>query len=206
MNGLSFQNIIFDLGNVIVRLDSEGCKKAFAQLGLGPFLDPKSHPEGLELAHRFGLGLIGTGEFLDGMRRLSGRPVTDGQLAAAANAMLADVPEQKLDTLLRLRATGKRVFLLSNTNDLHWDECARRWFNTRGHSVSDYFDGVFLSQRMHLEKPDPRIFKEVERLAGVAPHETLFVDDLAENCKAAEQAVGWTTFTNTGFDDWMSLF
>lgn len=51
-----------------------------------------------------------------------------------------------------------------------------------------HFDGVFVSCRLGVRKPDPRFFEHV--LAGVkhAPSECLFVDDRAENCRAAELA------------------
>lgn len=200
-----YKNIIFDLGNVIVRLNSEGCMKAFADLGLAPYLDPTKHTEGQVLMHKLGLGLISTGEFCNEVRRLSGLAITDGQIVDAANVMLAEIPHDRLDILLKLRAEGKHVFLLSNTIDMHWDYCVERLFLYDGHTVNDYFERVYLSQRMHLEKPDHRIFEEVVRATGIQPEETLFIDDLPANCDAARQSVGWNVFQNTSFDSWLTL-
>lgn len=206
MDGLAYKNVIFDLGNVLVRLDSDGCMRAFAELGLAQYLDPKQHPEGFELMHKVGLGVITTEEFCDGVRALSGTNVTNRQIIDAANVMLAGIPHNKLDELLRLRSRGKHVFLLSNTIDIHWDYCVEKLFPYDGHTVSDYFEQVFLSQRMHLEKPDPRIFEEVVRQTGVATDETLFIDDLPANCEAAQKSAGWHVFQNKNFDDWLALF
>ena len=36
------------------------------------------------------------------------------------------------------------------------------------------------------------------------PDETLFIDDLKENCEAAEK-LGIHTFQNVKFDDWLAL-
>lgn len=201
-----YNNIIFDLGNVLVRLNSEGCMAAFAKLGLSEYLDPERHPEGAELMHKLGLGLITTEEFCREIRRISGLDITDKQIIDAANVMLVEIPRRKLDVLLRLRAEGKHVFLLSNTIDIHWDYCVEHLFPYNGHAVGDYFDEVFLSQRMHLDKPNPEIFKEVARLTGVNPADTLFIDDLAANCEAAAKSVGWHVYQNKNFDDWLRLF
>lgn len=205
MNRIStYSNIIFDLGNVIVRLNSDGCMKAFAQLGLAPYLNPTQHPEGTALMNKLGLGLISTDEFCDGVRQLSGLAITNQQIIDAANVMLADIPHRKLDVLLSLRAQGKHVFLLSNTIDIHWEYCVERLFPYGGHTVDDYFEQVFLSQRMHLAKPDPKIFKKVVNATGISPDDTIYIDDLPENCEAARKSVGWTVFQNKNFDDWLS--
>lgn len=201
-----YSNIIFDLGDVLVRLDSDGCMKAFKNLGLGEYLDAAKHPEGHELMHNLGLGLISTSQFCDSIRSLSGLPVTDRQIVDAANAMLVEIPDRKKEILLRLRKEGKKVFLLSNTIDIHWDYCVANLFPYAGHGVDDYFDRLFLSQRMHLEKPDPEIYKEVVRQTGIDPADTLYIDDLPDNCASARQTVGWTVFRNEHFDDWLQLF
>lgn len=57
---------------------------------------------------------------------------------------------------------------------------------------------------MHLAKPDAHIYEEVIRQANINPDETLFVDDLKENCEAAEK-LGIHTFQNVKLDDWLSL-
>ena len=74
----------------------------------------------------------------------------------------------------------------------------------QNHGVEDYFEQCFLSQRMHLAKPDARIYEEVIRQANINPDETLFIDDLKENCEAAEK-LGIHTFQNVKFDDWLAL-
>ena len=42
------------------------------------------------------------------------------------------------------------------------------------------------------------------RQANIYPDETLFIDDLKENCETAEK-LGIHTFQNVKFDDWLSL-
>ena len=52
--------------------------------------------------------------------------------------------------------------------------------------------------------PDAHIYEEVIRQANIHPDETLFIDDLKENCEAAEK-LGIHTFQNVKFDDWLAL-
>ena len=84
--------------------------------------------------------------------------------------------------------------------------CSKIWLCLRNqnHGIEDYFEHCFLSQRMHLAKPDAHIYEEVIRQANIHPDETLFIDDLKENCEAAEK-LGIHTFQNVKFDDWLAL-
>lgn len=203
---MMIKNIVFDLGNVLVQLDCQACINAFAELGLAPYLDAKQHPEGHVLMHKLGLGLISTDEFCNVVREMSGLNVTNKQIEDATNKMLVEIPDVKKETLLQLKAQGKRSFLLSNTIDMHWDYCVKYLFPYKGYTVDDYFEQVFLSQRMHLDKPNPEIFKEVVRQTGIKADDTLFIDDLEANCNAASRTVGWHVYQNKNFDDWLQLF
>ena len=57
---------------------------------------------------------------------------------------------------------------------------------------------------MHMKKPDDEIFQAVIAQAAIRPEETLFIDDLEMNCKAAERN-GLHTFQNKQFDDWVDV-
>ena len=79
------------------------------------------------------------------------------------------------------------VYLLSNTNSIHWDYVCKNAFNYHGFRMDDYFEETFLSYEMHLAKPDKAIFEKMLNDANLLPEETLFIDDLQANCKAAEE-------------------
>lgn len=199
------RNIVFDLGNVLVELYEKATYDAFAKLGFAPFLNAGKHPEVFELMHRLGLGLVTPEQFYEQARQLTGLSASDDDLKSAANAMLVDIPQTKKEALLRLRSEGHRVFLLSNTNDIHWEYCAEKLFPYDGHSAVDFFDDIFLSQRMHLDKPNAAIYEEVSRRASLSAADTLFIDDRADNCAAAQASVGWHVFQNKGLNDWLQL-
>ena len=201
---MQYKNIIFDLGNVLVKLNPEGCIGAFKAIGMGELVDSNPQSEGMKLMGKLGVGMITTEEFCEAARKLTGTDVTNEEIINAANKMLVEIPDEKKERLLQLKKAGYRLFLLSNTIDVHWGYCVEHLFPYQNHGVEDYFEHCFLSQRMHLAKPDAHIYEEVIRQANIYPDETLFIDDLKENCEAAEK-LGIHTFQNVKFDDWLSL-
>ena len=201
---MQYKNIIFDLGNVLVKLNPEGCIGAFKAIGMEELVEQNPQSEGMKLMSKLGVGMMTTEEFCDAARKLTGTDVTNEEIIAAANKMLVVIPDEKKARLLQLKKAGYRLFLLSNTIDIHWDYCVEHLFSYQNHGVEDYFEHCFLSQRMHLAKPNARIYEEVIRQASIHPDETLFIDDLKENCEAAEK-LGIHTFQNVKFDDWLAL-
>ena len=201
---MQYKNIIFDLGNVLVKLNPDGCIGAFKAIGMGELVDSNPQSEGMKLMSKLGVGMITTEEFCEAARKLTGTDVKNEDIIAAANKMLVEIPDEKKERLLQLKKAGYRLFLLSNTIDIHWDYCVELLFPYQNHGVEDYFEQCFLSQRMHLAKPNARIYEEVIRQANIHPDETLFIDDLKENCEAAEK-LGIHTFQNVKFDDWLVL-
>ena len=201
---MQYKNIIFDLGNVLVKLNPEGCIGAFKAIGMGELVDPNPQSERMKLMSKLGVGMITTEAFCDAARKLTGVDVTNEDIIDAANKMLVVIPDEKKERLLQLKKAGYRLFLLSNTIDIHWDYCVEHLFPYKNYGVEDYFEQCFLSQRMHLAKPNARIYEEVIRQANIHPEETLFIDDLKENCEAAEK-LGIHTFQNVKFDDWLAL-
>ena len=201
---MQYKNIIFDLGNVLVKLNPEGCIGAFKAIGMGELVDLNPQSEGMKLMSKLGVGMMTTEAFCDAARKLTGADVTNEDIIAAANKMLVEIPDYKKERLLQLKKAGYRLFLLSNTIDVHWDYCVEHLFPYQSYGVEDYFEQCFLSQKMHLAKPNARIYEEVIRQANIHPDETLFVDDLKENCEAAEK-LGIHTFQNVKFDDWLAL-
>lgn len=78
----------------------------------------------------------------------------------------------------RLRGRLK-LAMLSNTNRLHFEYVRKKFPVTRG------FDMYFLSFRLGLRKPDPKIYRAVLKRAGVKPEETVYFDDIPAFAGAA---------------------
>lgn len=194
------RNIIFDLGNVLVSLDMQRCAQAFARLGVKSADDSGTWTAALTLAKQAEVGQIGQAQFCQGLRSAYRLDASDDDIVSAWNAMLVEIADNRKQKLLDLRSRY-RVFLLSNTNDMHWLYCARQLFPMAGKCVDDYFDRIFLSYEMHLAKPSPEIFVQAMSQAGIRADETLFIDDREDNCATARK-LGLRTYQNLHINDW----
>lgn len=195
------KNIIFDLGCVLVGLNPERCIKAFKEIGCEAIATYVEEHRTEDLFLDTELGRISQAQFCDEVRRLSGSATSDADIVWAWNQLLTGIPVEKLQLIERLKAAGHRIFLLSNTNIMHWNYCRDNHFTIDGKTAGFYFDGIFLSYEMHLKKPDNDIFQQTLKEAGILAEDTLFIDDLKENCLAAE-ALGITTLHETTGLDW----
>ena len=99
-------------------------------------------------------GEISVPEFCNELRRLGCRAETDAEIVKAWEDYLTEVPTERLDMLLKIRQHYS-VNCLSNTNEIHWHQAEADFFQYKGHGVGDFFDHVFLSCRLGLEKPAP---------------------------------------------------
>ena len=180
------RNIVFDLGGVLVDLDFKAAINGLQKAG---FANVKEQLQAFDcegIFQKFELGEMTADEFRSAIRENSTVSLTDEEVDGLWNAMLLEVPREKLELILHLR--GKyMVYLLSNTNSIHWDYVCKNAFNYRGFRVNDYFEETFLSYEMHLAKPDKAIFEKVLEEANLLPEETLFIDDSEANCKAASE-------------------
>ena len=180
------RNIVFDLGGVLVDLDFKAAINGLQKAG---FANVKEQLQAFDcegIFQKLELGEMSADEFRSAIRENSTVSLTDEEVDGLWNAMLLEVPREKLELILHLR--GKyMVYLLSNTNSIHWDYVCKNAFNYRGFRVNDYFEETFLSFEMHLAKPDKAIFEKVLEEANLLPEETLFIDDSEANCKAASE-------------------
>lgn len=191
MNNI-IHNIIFDLGGVLVGLDGGRCIRAFEQIGCTAIADYVKEHRTEDLFLEIERGLITTGQFCDEVRRICQCSATDEQIVWAWNELLTTIPDTKKERLLRLRAAGYRLFLLSNTNEMHWDR-ACRLLEYGEYRAADYFEHAYLSNEMNLVKPDPAIYAAVLAQSGLKAEETLFIDDREENLTVAA-TLGIQTF------------
>jgi len=96
----------------------------------------------------------------------------------------------------QLHAAGKRMGILSNTCDAHWEYCLGKPFPF----LHDFFPVHALSFRIGTMKPDQEIYTQAARLCDVAPEKIFFVDDREENVAGAVCA-GYDAVLFTGAAD-----
>jgi HAD superfamily hydrolase (TIGR01509 family) len=144
-------------------------------------------------------------EFRARLRALLTAKVTDAQLDTAWNAMLLDIPREKYQLLLKLKSSY-RVFLLSNTNNIHLQAVNKIVLNDTGHpGLGYYFHRDYYSHLMNMRKPDPEIFQHVLAENNLKAAETYFLDDNVENIDGAK-SLGIQTVHITSPDRVLSLF
>ncbi|MDR0896105.1 MAG: HAD family phosphatase [Prevotellaceae bacterium] len=200
----NIKNLIIDFGGVLIGLNRQRCLDNFTKLGLPnveAMLD-EYHQQDFFQKHE--QGLISSTEFRDEIRKRIGREVSDKQIDDAWNSFLTGIPAYKLDLLLNLRSKYM-VYLLSNTNAIHWQWACKHAFRYKGFRVEDYFDHIYLSYEMKRAKPDPAIFQQLLDETGIVPLQTLFIDDSTTNCRAAE-ALDIHTYTPKAGENWGHLF
>lgn len=204
MKRKGIKNLIIDFGGVLIDLDRQRCLDNFSKLGISDVESLLDIYHQQDFFQKYEKGLITTTEFRDVIRSKTEKPVTDAQIDDAWNSFLMNIPAYKLDLLLNLRKDYV-VYLLSNTNELHWEWSCKHVFSYKTFRVEDYFEHIFLSYKMKMAKPDAGIFQKVLNETGIVPQETLFIDDSDANCRTAE-ALGISTYTPKAHEDWSHLF
>ncbi len=143
--------------------------------------------------HRLERGELAVEEF---EHLLSAALADEGSLVEArglVGAMLADLAiyEDCMTSLVtRARAAGIRTGLLSNSWGNEYDR-------TDWHQM---FDAIVISGEVGMRKPEPAIFELAVRRIGLRAGDCVFIDDMAHNIVAAEQA-GLVGIVHRTFDE-----
>lgn len=186
------KNIIFDFGGVLLNIDLKRSFDAFEALGYLNFEDLFAQHHADDLFQRLETSQIKVNEFYDKLALLAPNTVTHLQLQNAWNAMLINYRTRSIDFLKTLRK-DYNIYLLSNTNEIHYNRFTQMLQEETGHKkLEDFFDKAWFSHLIYLRKPDVETFKFGLSDAGINAEETLFIDDSFSNLPAAE-SVGMKT-------------
>jgi len=176
------KNIIFDFGDVFINLNKNATKVHLAALGHHVI-----SPELEALAIRYEKGLITTSFFLNEAEKLLPNTLQT-ELIEAWNAIILDFPDHRLSFLKKMvDETNYRLFLLSNTNELHIKKVVEHMGTKNYLSFKACFEAFYLSHEIHLRKPEPEIFKMILESHSLKAEETLFIDDTIDHIEAANK-------------------
>ena len=189
---MAITTVVFDFGNVLGFFDHWRAAKQLARLTDG---SPQTICDRLfteELEEVYESGRMSTPEPLAHARRLCGLRGSEAEIEAAfADMFWANEDVCSLVPVLKPRY---RLFLLSNTNDMH---C--RWFRRQFAETLDYFDGLVFSHEVGVRKPLPGIYDHCLRRMECKPAECVFIDDLPRNIAAALER-GWHGIVYTNYE------
>lgn len=179
------KNIIFDLGGVIINLDINKTISEFNKLTYMPFEAIYTQASQSSLFNDLDKGIITNEEFFYGVAKDIRFDGPLELLQKAWNAMLLDVPEKRLDVLVKMKQ-NYNTFLLSNTCEPHIAAFEHDLYLKHGvKNFNDYFDEVYYSCRLGMRKPDKEIFEFVLEKNKLKPEETVFIDDSLQHVKGA---------------------
>jgi FMN phosphatase YigB (HAD superfamily) len=179
------KNVIFDLGGVIINLDTSLTIHEFNKLSKFPFEEFYNQAAQTELFNLLDKGKISEFDFFAGLRKQIGYEGPEIDLLYAWNAMLLNVPKERLEVLVKMKQ-NYNTFLLSNTCEPHITAFENDLYLEHGvKNFNDYFDKVYYSCRMGMRKPDKEIFETVLKENDLDPSETVFIDDSIQHVKGA---------------------
>ncbi len=196
------KNLIFDLGDVIIPIDMGAPIRNFATLSGLPEAEVTALWKQHNLWYQYETGVVDDETFRQHVRQLlqkndrmsSGVESSDRDalhwadevIDTAWNTILLELPVERVDRILELKASGQyRLFLLSNTNAIHIRQANNMLAALGRPSLENLFERVFLSHEVRMAKPSPAIYQHVLAEVGLVAEETAFFDDNAANIEAA---------------------
>jgi putative hydrolase of the HAD superfamily len=174
--------IYFDLGKVLLDYSVERmCAQVAAAAGIAVELVNKTlFDDGLMLRHE--TGQIDTRGLHEVFCQATGTNPDFEKLRLAAADIFEPI-QQSIALAEQLHSAGRRLGILSNTCQTHWDFCLANY-----PMLSENFAVHALSHRIGALKPRAEIFLAAAELAGCPPERIFFVDDIAGHVAGARAA------------------
>lgn len=196
--------IIFDLGNVIIDLHYERTVRQLTKLSgisadeLGDMLVQAP------ILQAFETGRISEEEFRRRFCEMLSIQLSDDGFDVMWNSFLGEISKERIKRMLQLKSQFS-TFILSNTNSIHVRSFNKQLAAVHGVELLDALvERVYFSHEVGMRKPNADIYLHILQQEGLLPHETLFIDDRADNIEAAA-ALGIRTFHNRQVDDWLGI-
>ncbi len=193
------KNIVFDFGDIFIDLDKTATLASFQKL------NPAISAQQIETLNKiYEVGQMTTTQFIFALKDLAPN-ASYQEILDAWNSILLEYPVRRFEFFKELVASNKyRLFLLSNTNDLHIIDIAKK--TPHFDDFKAEFEQFYLSHEVGMRKPNKEIFEFVLDNNELVAEETLFIDDTKENIDAANALNINTWHLIPGKDDVTELF
>lgn len=173
------KNIIFDLGNVLIRFKPEefvnkNIKKEYREKFFNVIF------KGQEWAD-LDRGIL---EYSDAVKIFSEKiPECSSEIKKLFDNYILDVlePIEKNIEIMKSLKGKYKLFVLSNFHYPAFDYIFKNW------EFFKYFDGKVVSGHCKLLKPEKKIYELLCLTYSLKPNECVFIDDTKANIKAAEE-------------------
>ncbi len=188
------KNIILDFGGVLIPIDENKTWDAFIDLGANEELSLQT-----AIFQQYETGKISTKQFLKKIQPYFFRKIFLNDLSEGWNALLDPLPQENINFLKKLKK-DYRIFLLSNTNELHISAIKQTAGLFNYAQFTKQFEKVYYSHKVGMRKPDAEIFKMVLEENDLVPEETFYVDDGKQHIESAKELGIKTWHFNPGED------
>ena len=180
--------VYFDLGNVLVAFDPSIACANIAELFEVDVAAAQEVIYASGLQTRFEHGQVSAEQYADFIRlhfNRNSHAIATEEVLEAVSAMFQPIVSMG-EVLRRVKGSGFRIGVLSNTCVAHW-----QWILRQSYPLLEIeFDVTILSFEVGSMKPDGAIYQAAERAANIPARQILFLDDKPENVAAA-RARGW---------------
>ncbi len=201
----NINDIIFDFGGVIINIEYKDTINAFKDLGVKNFESMYSQSKQSRLFNQLETGHISKENFIKKIKCFMPVNTPNEKIISAWNAMIKDIPKKTIDYLIELKSKGYRIFLLSNTNEIHIEEAMKSWNKNNYTKPEKIFNKIYLSYKIGMRKPNKEIFNFICDKENLEPSKTLFIDDSIQHIKGAK-SIGLSTHHLLNQVDLYSLF
>ena len=171
-------NIVFDLGGVVFKWQPDAIIRSIFKDTDTQNLVRKGvfeHSDWIELDR----GSITPAQaIVRGAARTGLRNEDVERLLEAVPPFLTPI-EATIELIHELSGTSNRLFVLSNMH------LASITYLEQRHTFWDVFDGIVISSRIKMVKPEIQIYEHLLNRYQLQPVDTVFIDDLQENLAAA---------------------
>ena len=197
-------NIIFDLGNVILNIDYQSTIKAFEKIGIENAKILYSKSSQTKIFDQLETGKITKKDFILEIQKIIPK-ASKSEIINACNAIIKDLPNSRIDILKNLKNKFS-IFLLSNTNSIHINYILKKIGKNKYDEFYNLFDKVYYSHQVKLRKPDPNIFKLVINENNLKIKNTLFIDDSIQHINSAKKLGLQTYHLNNSMESLETIF
>lgn len=197
-------NIIFDLGNVILNIDYQSTIKAFEKIGIENASILYSKSSQTKIFDQLETGKITKENFILEIQKIIPN-ASKSEIINAWNAIIKDLPNSRIDILKNLKDKFS-IFLLSNTNSIHIDYILKKIGKNKYDEFYNLFDKVYYSHEVKLRKPDPNIFKLVINENNLKIKNTFFIDDSIQHINSAKKLGLQTYHLNNSMESLETIF
>ena len=184
---MAIEQLIFDLGGVIINIDYNLTAVAFKHLGMKDFDAIYSKAKQDNLFDEFEKGNISNAAFRNRLKEHLPEGTSDEQIDKAWNSMLINIPSHRVEWLQKL-SKQYRIFLLSNTNRIHIKAFTALADQQFGKGVFEAaFEQHYYSCNIGMRKPDAEIFEKLLNDNHLDRTKTLFIDDSIQHIEGARK-------------------